>query len=531
MPQHSASQPKSPASVSHKRLPTQRIADIVDRGGIREGWISLVATHAAHSYDATRNSILLKDPVFSRGTIFEEDFLEGLSVGQVSILYEFSLARIDKASRKASGQYFTPDDVAAFLAHQTRLFPDTGVWLDPCAGVGNLSHALVARQGDPEDFLANRLYLVDRDPIALQVARGLLFLHHFESDTDLLAKLDERIIARDFLSSEKPPSFDYAILNPPYARTSLDDSLTSAKSRDLYSYFLERVTRLGNGLVAITPQSFTHGAKFSGLRKVLLDNFPSLRFYCFDNVPDSIFHGVKFGSTNTNMANSVRACVTVARKEETERQITPLLRWTTSQREAMFHQVESKLTSAPLTVKMFPKVFPGLETLYEKVHGDDYRTLETVLSDTPTNWTLTVPSTPRYFIPAVIRDLSRTSYHTLYFPSEDTRTRYYPFLNSSLLYWWWRMFDGGMSLSRETLFSVPVPTILPANPGLVTKLLASEQENLVVKKNAGKKIENVKHPIPLLEELNTHYFGMELSQRLLAVHDNTYFGDPNSSRA
>lgn len=506
-----------------KNLPTNQIAKLLDKMGLAATWASLVATHATRSYDTQRSQLLLNDPDFASATILGVDHLEGRTLGQVSILYEFSLAHVDKDSRKESGQYFTPDDVADFMASQSVLFPSGGVWLDPCSGVGNLAYALAKQQSDPEDFVANHLYLVDRDGTALMIARGLFFLHFYRTRPDLLAILSTRMLRRDFLSKNALPTFDYALLNPPYAQVPADDRFVTAKARDLYAYFVERVTDLCRGFIAVTPQSYTHGDKFKEMRTLLLRDFPGLRLYCFDNVPDSIFHGIKFGSTNTNMANSVRACITVAREDPPERLITPLLRWSTSQRKTMFTGVHAKLSAVPLSDQVFPKNFDSLASLYSLVRGPDYVPLETLLSKTPTAWTLTVPSTPRYFAPAVLRPLSRTSFHTLYFPSQAVRDRYHLYLNSSIPYWWWRVFDGGMSFSRQTLFSVPVPKHPLQSKALTAALLKSEQANLVVKKNAGKNIENVKHKPDLLERINTFYFDQETATRLMFVHSNSYF--------
>ena len=94
------------------------------------------------------------------------DFLDGLSVGEISVLYEYSLAYMDRDKRKQEGQYFTPDDVAQVMAKKTLTFPKNKIWIDPCSGVGNLSFWLIKYQENPENFLKNNLYLIDRDKLA-----------------------------------------------------------------------------------------------------------------------------------------------------------------------------------------------------------------------------------------------------------------------------------------------------------------------------------------------------------------------------
>ncbi|MBC3179870.1 N-6 DNA methylase [Corynebacterium lujinxingii] len=58
--------------------------------------------------------------------------LADLSIGEISVCYEALLASLDPASRRSSGQYFTPDDAAEFMASRAKDFGE-GVWMDPAA--------------------------------------------------------------------------------------------------------------------------------------------------------------------------------------------------------------------------------------------------------------------------------------------------------------------------------------------------------------------------------------------------------------
>jgi hypothetical protein len=97
----------------------------------------------------------------------------------------------------------------------------------------------------------------------------------------------------------------------------------------------------------------------------------------------------------------------------------------------------------------------------------------------------------------------------------------YPLLNSSFLYWWWRVNDGGMTLSSATLKSLPLPPDLKAHPEIVEELEQSERINLVVKMNAGKEQENVRHTQKLVNRINVTLFGEENAAQLLKTHSNS----------
>lgn len=499
------------------QLPTTELAPILDLLGIEQTWKSLLATHVSLTHPKFTESILHSEEL-AGAEIFDQDLLANLSIGQKSVLYEFSLAHVDKQSRKEAGQYFTPDDVAIFLAEKSRAFPK-GVWLDPCSGIGNLSHWLAQEQEDPEEFVLNRLKLVDRDALALLIARALLAIDFEQKESNLFQKLKPHCIVADFLETEAIPEHDYAILNPPYISGKEDTRFKTSKARDTYAYFLEVIMETSKGFISITPQSFTNSSKFKVLREILIEKFDNFDIYCFDNVPDSIFKGVKFGSVNTNKANSTRAGVIVARNGTGDgTRITPLLRWLTAQRETMLNSAPQHLGKFVPTSTSFPKVGASLADLYQDIRG--YENLKSVLSKTPTDFQLIVPSTPRYFTPAVKKSLDRSSFITLFFTSAEQRDKYYVYLNSSVLYWWWRVNDGGMTLSRETLLSLPVPKNLPLYEDMVELLEQSEVENVVVKMNAGKANENVKHDLALIAQLNTLLYP-EYAEALIATHRNS----------
>jgi hypothetical protein len=303
------------------------------------------------------------------------DLLMHLSIGEISVLYEYALAYHNRAKRKIEGQYFTPDDISQFLAKHSKDFPASTVWVDPCSGVGNLSYWLVKEQLNPENFLLNRLYLIDKDPLALLSAQVLFTLAFQNKETNLFEAISSRFLVRDFLEAEDLPKVDAAILNPPYVSGIMKSEFETASTRNLYAYFLERVSQMcREGFISITPQTFTNGLRFSPLREVLLRGHNALDVYCFDNVPDNIFSGVKFGSGNTNKANSTRAGVIVAQKmKKTRHRITPLLRWRSHERHTMLEQAPDFLTNAAFTGEVFPKVSKELNEFYEAVQGFSHR--------------------------------------------------------------------------------------------------------------------------------------------------------------
>ncbi|MFL0711327.1 MAG: N-6 DNA methylase [Microcella pacifica] len=429
--------------------------------------------------------------------------LAGMSIGEIGVVYEALLALTDRDSRKGQGQYFTPDDVASYMAGQAERFP-AGIWLDPCCGVGNLSWHLANATPDADDFVANRLTLIDLDATALKTAQALLVASFAAwDDFSALPKLVKRSQRRNYLGAAPLPRHDFVIVNPPYASTARDARFHTADARELYAYFLERVVAESQGFIAITPASYLGAAKYAALRSVL-EQRKGGEVIVFDNVPDTCFRGYKYGSKNTSKTNFVRAAITTSAPGDRRWQVTPILRWANRSRAHMWQSAREFLVpmrNGP--TGEWVKVMPGTEEVWDALQSSSKR-LRDFTSPRPTLFALDVASTPRYYISASKRRLDRGSKHTLYFQTESDMNRAYVLLNSSLPYWWWRCLDGGITLSARHLLSLPVPSSLKASKSLVERLEQSESENLVTKLNAGRQNENVRRPRALVDDIDMH---------------------------
>jgi hypothetical protein len=376
------------------------------------------------------------------------------------------------------------------------------------------------------------MILSDKDGLALEIARVLFTLSFQKNQKDFYHQIKHRFVTFDFLSVADNgaavlfgsgqlsaiPVHDFVIVNPPYLGLKSEDTrFETSKAKDRYAYFLENIIKTSKGFVSVTPQSFTNTRRFVSVRRMLLAAYPVLKIYAFDNIPGNIFFGVKFGSSNSNTSNSIRAAITVARLGDEDRKITSLLRWKTSEREVLFNRLDEFLSDVPLTEEYFPKVSSVFRALFGKL--EKAPRLGAMLSDETTKYALYVPSIPRYFIPALKTSVSRASIKTLYFQSEADLNRAYLLINSSLMYWWWRVRDGGMTLSLETLRSLPVPKFSVPEE-LVRALVLSESSNKVYKLNAGAVQENVKHDLDLVRRINEQVIP-QYSIRLLRTHENS----------
>ena len=496
-----------------------RMNNLLIERGLERTWADILHTRIQNADEKFK--YLLENPFFSDSRPFPFDLIHKLSIGEISVLYEYSLAHVNQEHREDEGQYFTPDDVSIFMSKKSSLFAP-GVWLDPCCGIGNLSFWLINEQTDKEEFILNHLFFIDRDYLALFISRVLMTIKFQNKIANFFDAAKDRFLCKDYLESNDLPKYDYALLNPPYVVTNPNAKFRSALTKNTYAYFLEKVMENTKGFISITPQTFTHSPAFNSIRSVLKNKYSNLSIYCFDNVPQNIFKGYKFGSKNTNKANSTRAAIIVAHSNGIQSQmITPLLRWKSTERSQLFSRMEDFLSPAPLYSSIYPKIDKGLVPLYFEVINYP-KILKDLLASKKTQFCLQIPSTPRYFISALKNPVSRSSSRVIYLPNEQVFNLVYLLVNSSYMYWWWRINDGGMTLSEKTLLTLPIPESVIIDPQLILELEKSEENNKVFKKNAGKINENVKHDEKLIRRINQSLFPA-YEKELIYTHNNSIF--------
>jgi predicted RNA methylase len=356
--------------------------------------------------------------------------------------------------REELSQYYTPEDIAAKMVS---LFKHGGTFLDPCCGTGVLSYYLCRQFENPKQFIEQNLIVNDLDKTSLTILQEI-FLAEFGAVP--------RTFNENFLTY-KFPSYDYIIMNPPYGKVDPNPNFLTAKTKDVYAYFLEKACA-AQGFISINPISFTNGLQFKPLRKLLLDTYSHIDVYNFDNIPGHIFSDAK-----------TRASIIVADNSSQQRRTTTMLRWGQTERQTLLQNLETYLSPAAFTEDIFYKnTSETLSLLNNK------NILANYLSPTPTAYPLYITSAPRYFITAASTKLDRKGQTEIFFKDEISYKKAYIQLNSSYLYWWWRTCDSNMTLTKGTLTTLPFLDIA-VNEDLIAALRQSEIDNKVYKSNAG----------------------------------------------
>jgi adenine-specific DNA-methyltransferase len=228
------------------------------------------------------------------------------------------------ATKAKLGQFLTPSDVAQFMAGMFRRDRDEANILDPGAGIGSLTAALVAalasRTRFPKTIRAS-LYEIDHNlATALKTTMeackdlcaesGIQFSYQIHGD-DFIESTASALVSPMMRSQQI--DYDCVILNPPYRKLNSDTSTRRILSaagievNNLYSAFLSLSARLlkeGGELVAITPRSFCNGVYFKAFRRDFFSRISLRAIHVYESrsrafsddavlQENIIFHGIK----------------------------------------------------------------------------------------------------------------------------------------------------------------------------------------------------------------------------------------------
>lgn len=465
-----------------------------------------------------------------------------LNPNKFGALYEAGLAEENKQHKKTSGQYFTPADVSKLMA--TWLLDLRGVNVcDIGCGTGNLIMAYLDLIGEKEAISlleSKRIFLYDFDKIALTIAKySIASKYGFKYLNNINA------IYGDFLSKDITIPYDSKIItNPPYAKYS-EVNKTWAKtkieyeSKELYAAFMEKIILSNNPAVIISPYSFLGGIKFQSLRNLLSEHNGFI--VSFDNVPGNIFRGKKQGIFNTNNANSVRAAITVIENTGTDKgfRLSHLIRFKAEEREKILDPklLKDFLCSKPQVTnsknKMFARCHKGLENCLEIWRAKSTKTMKDLISTTPEKFTIYMPNTCRYYTTASEHKLIRGGLITINVKDKNVFNYLYCLINSSFVYWWWRVYDGGITYPKSLLNSIPVfYDLLNSDDKVFFENVADEMINkekfyVVRKVNAGTPQENIRFPKEFRDKINKRILkilGIDLDySKFDLVHNNSVF--------
>jgi len=207
--------------------------------------------------------------------------------------------------RKTKGQFFTPAQVARFMADMFNIKKGQIRLLDPGAGLGMLSASFCDRLTEYSKSFALTVDAYENDPKLQPFLKAVL-----ESCKKTLGakgtNLKYHIYNRDFIlenetyvnnnglfcGKEESLLYDFAIANPPYYKLN-KNSPHATIMRDcacgqpnIYTSFMlisANMLKPGGEMVFITPRSFCSGLYYKKFRRWFLDNVKLSHVHVFES--------------------------------------------------------------------------------------------------------------------------------------------------------------------------------------------------------------------------------------------------------
>jgi hypothetical protein len=170
-----------------------------------------------------------------------------------------------------------------------------------------------------------------------------------------------------------------------------------------------------------------------------------------------------------------------------------------------------------------------LETLYSAWIEKSHETMESLI-DEQGDLVLSMPNTCRYFTSAANKMMNRNGQIVLRFSDIDKFSYVYCMINSSFVYWHWRIYDGGITYPKKLLMNLPVfYSILTEEDkeffrNTAGEMISVSQQYIVTKSNVGVQ-ENIKFPRQYRDKINKKIIsilGVDQDVKDLdVIHSNT----------
>lgn len=203
--------------------------------------------------------------------------------------------------RKDRGHFGTPPGIAQFMA---AMFSEISAGslrvLDAGAGVGMLSAAICQRVLEQKTAQSLYFELWENDPKIISILEATMIqcqdsLRAAGHEMEYIVRVDDFILShsrRTLFSDGPEPSFNWAILNPPYFKLRKDSPEARAMSRvvhgqpNIYALFMAVAADLllPNGeMTAITPRSYFNGPYFKRFRTWFFQSMAARQIHIFES--------------------------------------------------------------------------------------------------------------------------------------------------------------------------------------------------------------------------------------------------------
>ncbi len=225
-------------------------------------------------------------------------------------LGQFYAKTVTPQHKKNNGQFFTPTEIAHFMAGLSKQTKDKLKILDPGCGTAILSSSLIetlVKQNDNLKEIELVVYETDQDILPYTQAaidylgkwlkqHTIKFKATVHTNDFVLENKDCFQVSATLFPEPQNTTYDVVISNPPYFKISKDDKRAIvAKSivwgqPNIYSIFMMVAAKLlkeGGELIFITPRSFASGNYFRAFREAFFQEIEIGHIHLFVSRTDT----------------------------------------------------------------------------------------------------------------------------------------------------------------------------------------------------------------------------------------------------
>ena len=229
--------------------------------------------------------------------------------GYADRLGEYYAKEVPQEYKKKQGQFFTPLEIATYMASLATCGATTISVLDPGCGTAVLSCSLVEHLVSKNPYIQHiylTAYETDKQLTSL-TQKSLNYLQQWAQEKGIT--LDYKLYTADFvlenyeclytdssLFDNQKELYDFIICNPPYFKLSKEDKRAKATAiitdgqPNIYAAFLAIASRLlkcEGEMIFITPRSFTSGRYFNSFRDYFFNQIRLNFIHLFESRRDT----------------------------------------------------------------------------------------------------------------------------------------------------------------------------------------------------------------------------------------------------
>ena len=420
---------------------------------------------------------------------------------------EFSLVEKKLSKRRVSGSFYTPYDVANFICNKVlddlsyknpsklkKIIKDFFL-LEPSCGSGififTFLKCLAERGIEEKDLRKFKVVAVDVNNNALNYIK-----HKLKEEK---VNVDIKTYNLDFrdLNISKTKKIPIIIGNPPFVKGD-----EKSIHKNLFADFLDASIskfKTNGSLCLILPLSICFSRDYILLREKLKNLDSEIKFFNFDNIPDSLFYAGKPGSLNTNRANSQRCSIVLIKPSQRNRIFSSkLISWKRDERKTMLN---NKITLFEITDINYGNQFirPFNRQAWEMIKKANGKKAKHFLSEEG-KYILYLASVARNFISFRKKDYSQSI--SLTFKNKNDLLLMFAVLNSKEFFYFWKSVGDGFHLSKDTISNFLISDRMQASISNDIKKIGK----IYVNKDQYKKTRTIRNKKYVSYDFSSHFW-------------------------